>query len=126
MNKLKIVSMFVLILIASISCKEQVSQTTGWNYNDSDNGGYEVVDYVEQETGPGLVLVEGGSFSMGRNEQDVMYDWNNVPRRITVSSFYMDQTEVRNVDYREYLYWLTRVFTDFPEVYYKALGEQIA
>ncbi|HBX51431.1 MAG TPA: gliding motility lipoprotein GldJ [Bacteroidales bacterium] len=117
--------MFVLILIASISCKEQVSQTTGWNYNDSDNGGYEVVDYVEQETGPGLVLVEGGSFSMGRNEQDVMYDWNNVPRRITVSSFYMDQTEVRNVDYREYLYWLTRVFTDFPEVYYKALPDTL-
>lgn len=31
---------------------------------------------------------------MGRVEQDVMYDWNNVPRRVTVASFYMDETEV--------------------------------
>ena len=38
-------------------------------------------------TGPGLMFIEGGTFSMGRVEQDVMYEWNNVPRRVTVSSF---------------------------------------
>ena len=49
---------------------------------------------------------------MGRVEQDVMYEWNNVPRRVTVSSFYLDETEVRNVDYLEYLYWLRRVYSE--------------
>ncbi|MBI5219783.1 MAG: SUMF1/EgtB/PvdO family nonheme iron enzyme [Bacteroidia bacterium] len=124
-TKLKISFMIALMLIISISCKEKVSNTTGWAYNDSENGGFDVPDYVEQETGPGLVLIEGGTFTMGRTEQDVIYDWNNVPRRVTVSSFYIDQTEVKNVDYREYLYWLTRVFTDYPEVYKKALPDTL-
>ena len=84
------------------SCAKDRSNTTGWDYNNPKNGGFEVVPYEEQETGPGLVLIEGGTFTMGRNEQDVLYDWNNIPRRVTVSSFYMDETEVANVHYREY------------------------
>ena len=107
------------------SCAKEQSPTTGWNYNDRKNGGFEVVPYEEQETGPGLVLIEGGSFVMGRTEQDVNYDWNNQPRRVTVRSFYMDQTEVRNVDYLEYLYWLNRVFQDpsYDRIIEKALPD---
>jgi formylglycine-generating enzyme required for sulfatase activity len=86
------------------------STTTGWKYNDQANGGFAVAATEEQITGPGLVLVEGGTFTMGRVQDDVMYEWNAVPRRVTVSSFYMDETEVRNIDYREYVYWLLRVF----------------
>jgi len=102
---------------------EQVSSTTGWAYNSPDNGGFEVADYNDQATGPGLVLIEGGAFTMGRVEQDVIYDWNNIPRKVTLASFYMDETEVRNVDYREYLYWLSRVFIDYPEVHRQALPD---
>jgi formylglycine-generating enzyme required for sulfatase activity len=65
---------------------------------------FEVVPYDEQETGPGLVLIEGGTFTMGRTEQEITQDWNNIPRRVTVSSFYIDETEVANVHYLEYLY----------------------
>lgn len=104
---------------------KNVSPTTGWPYKDPDFGGFEVKFAAEQETGPGLVFIEGGTFTMGRVEQDLLYDWNNVPRRVTVSSFYMDQTEVRNVDYREYLYWIRRVFADYPEVYKKALPDTL-
>ena len=105
--------------------KEDVSPTTGWNYNDPENGGFEVKTAFEQATGPGLVFIEGGTFTMGRVEQDVMYDWNNIPRRVTVTSFYMDETEVRNVDYREYLYWLSRVYKSYPEVYRQALPDTL-
>ena len=97
----------------------KVSTTTGWSYNDPENGGFEVKTAVEQETGPGLVLIEGGTFTMGRTQDDVLYEWDNVPRRVTVSSFYMDMTEIRNVDYREYINWLVRVFgmnTDTADV----------
>ena len=63
---------------------------------------------------------------MGRVIDDVNYDWNNIPRRVTVSSFYMDETEVKNLDWREYLYWLNRVYgTDYPEVYKKALPDTL-
>jgi gliding motility-associated lipoprotein GldJ len=116
---------FALFLASCGGGGKNVSSTTGWAYNDPDRGGFEVQYGYEQETGPGLVMVEGGTFTMGRVEQDVLYDWNNVPRRVTVSSFYMDETEVRNVDYREYLHWITRVFVDYPEVYRKAMPDTL-
>ena len=108
-------NIYLIVAIALLgvlgSCKGKQSATTGWNYDDPKNGGFEYGNFVEQQTGPGLVLVEGGTFTMGRVQDDVLYEWNSVPRRVTVSSFYMDQTEVRNVDYREYLYWIERVFS---------------
>ena len=117
------------------SCSQQQSSTrsgsssttTGWKYNTSKNGGFQVDrGSGEQILGPGLVFVEGGSFSMGRVEQDVMYDWNNIAKKVTVSSFYIDETEVRNVDYLEYLYWLNRVYgATYPEVYKKALPDTL-
>ena len=126
--KLKALSFLSSFAIAILftSCSSESSQSTGWDYNNPDFGGFEYYgDYYEQETGPGLVLIEGGSFTMGRTEQDITYDWNNVPRTVTVSTFYMDETEVRNVDYREYLYWISRVFVDYPEVYKKALPDTL-
>ena len=45
----------------------------------------------------------------------MLYDWNNIPRRVTVASFYMDETEVSNLDYREFIFWLNRVYPDNPE-----------
>ncbi len=87
---------FAGLTLMMTSCKYEQSGATGWNYNDERNGGFEKAPFLEQETGPGLVLIEGGSFTMGRAEQDVMYDWDHMPRRVTVSSFYMDETEVTN------------------------------
>ena len=108
-----------------ISKSGKSSTTTGWEYNDPDWGGFEVVPDYEQETGPGLVFIQGGSFTMGRVEQDVMFDWNNMPRKVTLTSFYMDVTEVRNVDYREYLYWTQRVFASMRDVYLNALPDTL-
>jgi sulfatase modifying factor 1 len=129
MNMKKVSGRLILAATAMVlvsACSKERSPVTGWSYNDKDNGGFEVVPYEEQETGPGLVLIEGGTFTMGRVEQDVNYDWNNVPRRVTVSSFYLDETEVRNLDYLEYLYWTGRVFgTDYPQVYIKALPDTL-
>lgn len=117
---------FIASAMLFSACSKEQSPTTGWNYNDRKNGGFEVVPYEEQETGPGLVLIEGGTFTMGRTEQDVNYEWENQPRRITVSSFYMDQTEVRNIDYLEYLYWLNRVYKlDYPRIVQKALPDTL-
>ena len=113
-------------IVVFTSCRHEQSATTGWEYNNKKNGGFEVVPYEEQETGPGLVLIEGGTFTMGRTEQDVNYEWNNQPRRVTVSSFYIDQTEVRNIDYLEYLYWLNRVYKlDYPRIVQKALPDTL-
>ncbi|MFM9007409.1 MAG: SUMF1/EgtB/PvdO family nonheme iron enzyme, partial [Bacteroidota bacterium] len=120
-----------LLVIGAVfmsSCRggAEKSGATGWGVNDEENGGFEVVPYTEQETGPGLVLIEGGTFVMGRTEQDVIQDWDNIPRRVTVSSYYIDETEVSNIYWLEYLYWLSRVFgNDYPDVYKRALPDTL-
>lgn len=122
----KLLLLLLVIPLMFSSCKKEQSGSTGWNYNDPKNGGFQKIPYLEQETGPGLVLIEGGRFTMGRVEQELHYDWNNIPRTVTVSSFYMDETEVTNFSYLEYLYWLERVYNaDYPEVYKKALPDTL-
>ncbi|MGB3132129.1 MAG: SUMF1/EgtB/PvdO family nonheme iron enzyme [Saprospiraceae bacterium] len=125
----KIISMVLLVMIGlTMSCSKNKggeSSSTGWKYNDPEYGGFEKVDYAGQATGPNLVLIEGGTFTMGLTEEDVSYEWNNIPRRVTVSSFYMDETEVSNINYREYLHWLNRVYVSYPDVYKKALPDTL-
>jgi gliding motility-associated lipoprotein GldJ len=129
MNKAtKLTGLFLTmaLMVMVSSCKKDASPTTGWNYNDAKNGGFEVAPFEEQETGPGLVFIEGGTFVMGAMEEDVMKDWNNTPRRVSVASFYMDECEISNLDYREYLYWLERVFIpqDLKVVYDNAMPDE--
>ncbi|MBQ8222048.1 MAG: SUMF1/EgtB/PvdO family nonheme iron enzyme [Bacteroidales bacterium] len=112
------------LLVSCFKSNDQVSRTTGWNYNDPANGGFNVVESAQQITGPGLVPIEGGTFTMGSTIENVYYEWNNTPRQVTVSSFYMDQTEVSNLDYLEYIHWLNRVYgAEYPEMVNRALPD---
>jgi gliding motility-associated lipoprotein GldJ len=93
------------------------SRATGWKINDSKGGFQYASKFKKQATGPGLVFVEGGTFTMGKVQDDVMHDWNNSPNQQHVQSFYMDETEVTNLMYMEYLDWLKRVFPPDQENY---------
>lgn len=121
--------LFAIIAAGSLiiaSCGKESSNSTGWNYNNPKTGGFQKVPYVDQETGPGLVMIEGGTFTMGQSEDDVMYDWNNRPAKVTVSSFYMDQTEVTNFHWCEYLYWIGRAYGGtYPLVVKNALPDTL-
>src|SRR5690606_26320466 len=44
---------------------------------------------------------------------------------VTVNSFYMDEAEISNLQYGEYVYWLQRVFVSYEEVYKKALPDTL-
>jgi sulfatase modifying factor 1 len=122
MKSMKLKTLFVIFLAALVSScgliggkggkggKSDSSRTTGWAYNEEETGSIPYLSEYEQEAGPGLTFVQGGTFTMGRVEQDVMYTWDNSPRRVTVASFYMDETEVSNQDYREYTHWLLRMY----------------
>jgi gliding motility-associated lipoprotein GldJ len=127
-NKLWIFSLVAIsaLFLASCSTEYETSNITGWDYNNPKNGGFQKVPYAEQETGPGLILIEGGTFTMGRVEQDITMENHNTPRRVTVSSFYMDETEITNYNWCEYLYWINRTYTDFPMIYKKALPDTLS
>ena len=94
----------------SSSSSKNVSRATGWKINSKEGGFQYNSDFKEQETGPGLVFVEGGTFTKGKVQDDVMHDWNNTPSTQHVQSFYMDETEVTNVMYKEYLDYLKAVY----------------
>ena len=121
---ISLLSLGTLLLFVA-SCSKDKSNTTGWNYNDTKWGGFEKIEYLGQETGPGLVFIQGGTFTMGSVEKDLTLETNNTKRRVTVPSFYMDETEISNIQYLEYLYWLKRVFLDFPEIYKQTLPDTL-
>ncbi|MCL2042422.1 MAG: SUMF1/EgtB/PvdO family nonheme iron enzyme [Bacteroidales bacterium] len=112
----KLLMVMCVVSLCLYSCKgsknrNKVSTSTGWHFNDPKYGDIERVNFIPGTTiGPNLVLIAGGTFVMGSTQDQVMTEWDNVPRRVTVNSFYMDQTEVSNHNYCEYLFWLHRVF----------------
>ena len=113
-------SLIVMIGFAGCSKKsssKNVSSATGWKINDPNGGFQHNSNFKKQETAPGLILVEGGTFTMGKVQDDVMHDWNNTPNQQHVQTFYMDETEVTNKMYSEYLDWTKRVFPPTEESY---------
>jgi len=102
------------------------SQKTGIAYNNKDNGGYMRFKQTHPAPGPGLVAIEGGTFVWGGSaDQDVSYEYNNVRRRITVGSFYMDETEVSNQDWLDYLHYISITFPGDRELYYNATPDTL-
>lgn len=107
------------------SSSKVIHSATGWAVNSEENGGFSSNLSTTQYVLPGMLPVEGGSFIMGQNYDDVLGDNNNVPRRVSVASFFMDETEVTNIHYREYLYHIQRVYGEsYPEVYWKAMPDE--
>ncbi|MFT5230945.1 MAG: gliding motility-associated lipoprotein GldJ [Saprospiraceae bacterium] len=138
MNLTKTLALRLLLVVAVTafftSCNKSrdykdSSRATGWKLNSKDGGFQYNPDAKEQETGPGLVFVEGGTFTMGRVQDDPMHDWNNSPNQQHVQSFYMDETEVTNLMYLQYLDWLKQVFPpendDYRSIYNGALPDTL-
>jgi len=117
---------FTTSLSSCFNRKSGTSSKTGVSYNNQFNGGFEVPSKYDKNPGPGLIAVEGGTFVMGGSlDQDLTYENDNTKRRVTVASFYMDETEVSNLDWLEYLYWIRRNFPNEPEYYYNALPDTL-
>ncbi len=54
----------------------------------------------------GMVLIPGGSFTMGKQDEDVRGDLNTPPRTVTVRPYYMDETEITNSEYKMFVHWV--------------------
>ena len=53
-----------------------------------------------------MVLVEGGAYIMGKSDEDIAQLRNAPAKTVTVPSFYMDETEITNSEYRQFVYWV--------------------
>jgi len=123
------VGMALIISSCSKNSSKDSSRATGWKINAKEGGFQYNTKFKEQQTAPGLVFVEGGTFTMGKVQDDVMHDWNNTPNQQHVQSFYMDETEVTNLMYLEYLDWIKRVYPpgdpNFKNIYTGALPDTL-
>jgi sulfatase modifying factor 1 len=99
----------------------QVSTATGLAFNDEDAGGFMVNPYKGQPDAPNMVFIEGGRTVMGSYEEDVMSYRDNIERTVSVASYYMDETEIANIHWLEYLHYLAR--DSSQEVYQAALPD---
>jgi len=132
--KRNIIAYFIACIIVSCvatSCNKKsssapkVSGKTGALYNDKRPGSLQVMAKTKPTPGPGLVHIEGGTFVMGGSTiDDIGFDHTSPKKRVTVPTFYMDETEVANVDWLEYLNWIREVAED-PRWYYEALPDTL-
>ena len=58
------------------------------------------------EDPPGMVFVPMGSFIMGPSDEDVAYAHNAISKTISMPAFYMDETEITNNQYRQFVFWV--------------------
>ncbi|MCD4734488.1 MAG: SUMF1/EgtB/PvdO family nonheme iron enzyme, partial [Bacteroidales bacterium] len=54
----------------------------------------------------GMAYVPLGSYTMGVANQDVPYALVHQPKTITITPFFMDETEITNNEYRQFVYWV--------------------
>ena len=54
----------------------------------------------------GMALIPGGSFTMGKQDQDLLGTMNTPTKTVTVRPYYMDETEITNNEYKEFVYWV--------------------
>lgn len=119
-NILKI-SLILVFTLLIISCKKSTNNTsslTGLSFNDPKNGNYIRANAGKDQKPPlGMVAVEGGSFTMGQVQDDVMFDWNTTPKKLHVRSFFMDEAEVTNSEYFLYVQYMKDVFPPSEDNY---------
>ncbi len=97
------------------------SSVTGSAYNEE--GGFQVNDYAGQPEAPNMVFIEGGRATLGSSEEDILNRHDNVERTVTVASFYMDMTEIANIHWLEYMFYVKRDSTE--DVYIESLPDTL-
>ncbi len=129
-NKFLLVVFLVATLVSCNKKSRTHSDLTGWRFNDPTYGGFTAnTNYAGQKTPPGMVLIEGGTFTMGSVQDDVLFDWNTTPTKQQVRSFYMDEAEVTNLEYLFYLQYLEKVYPpsddSYRKIYHAALPDTL-
>ena len=54
----------------------------------------------------GMIFIPQGSYVMGPSDQDIFYTQNSVSKTVSVGALYMDETEITNNEYRQFVYWV--------------------
>jgi sulfatase modifying factor 1 len=53
-----------------------------------------------------MAFIPAGSFMMGPSDQDAVFSMSSISKQVTVEAFWMDQTEISNNKYRQFVYYV--------------------
>lgn len=83
-----------------------------------------------QQTPYGMLFIPQGSYHMGQSDQDAPHALTSQAKVVTVQSFYMDETEITNNEYRQFVYYVRdsiarRILGEngFEDDYFMSLNE---
>ncbi|MBT8190922.1 MAG: SUMF1/EgtB/PvdO family nonheme iron enzyme [Bacteroidia bacterium] len=54
----------------------------------------------------GMVYVPSGTLTIGQSDQDIFSTYTQRPKQISIAGFFMDDTEITNNEYRQFVYWV--------------------
>jgi formylglycine-generating enzyme required for sulfatase activity len=54
----------------------------------------------------GMVLIKRGAFDMGASDNDSLWGGYQTTRGVSIDAFWMDETEITNAEYRQFVYWV--------------------
>ncbi len=100
-NKLKVLSFKkILLLCATILLLNSCKDAGGYLVGVQDRYTfYQPIPY-------GMLFIPPGSYNMGESDQDVPYSGVNQTKTVSLQAFYMDETEITNNEYRQFVYWV--------------------
>ncbi len=88
----------MLIAITAIGCKGPS--------NSGELVGVRLDKLKASKTPHGMVLIPGGTFIMGQSDEDIGFSQTAQNRQVTIAPFYMDDTEISNSEYRQFVNWV--------------------
>lgn len=88
----------ILCAFATLSCKGPS--------NSGELVGVRLDKLKTNKTPYGMVLIPGGTFIMGQSDEDITYAQTAQNRQVTIAPFYMDDTEISNTEYRQFVHWV--------------------
>lgn len=116
------------LIVAGCSKKSNLgsagSERTGWAYNKPKKGFFNVKSTYDGMIPPGCIYIETGSYVKGQNEDNVSSQQNAGKRRVEVAGFFLDEFEVTNINWREYVAWMQGVYAHDPQKYLAALPDE--
>lgn len=68
--------------------------------------GVGVKNFRSNEVPYGMVYIPSGTFVMGQTDQDVTFGQLAQNKQVSVSAFFMDETEITNSEYRQFVNWV--------------------
>ena len=83
----------LLIALLTVSCNKPMGELVG----QGNKGTF-------RDANPyGMVYIKAGSFVMGPNDQTLFGEVNEQPRKVTLNAFWMDDTEITNDEYKQFV-----------------------